>query len=299
MLVQGEYEKLDAIAAKLLKEETGTEEGVWQLTWFHRYLTSFWSGRTEEHRKTLISAAEKWIQQSPKSQTPAAVLAAIYINIGWDIRGSGFADKVTEEGWKGFRENLNKALEILKPAENRESKDPEFYRTLLIVGRGLDKPTDWIQNAFDRGIAAKSNYQDLYKEIAEYLLPRWHGSSREVRGFAEAAIQPALEGQSHIMYAYIATWAYIREYARTLCYTSWIIPASSSGVNNYWPWYPNSDNNANRLCIFACLYQDKETARKMFGKIENRIVADIWKNDGEFFGKCKTWAFLEDKTTQP
>jgi hypothetical protein len=206
---------------------------------------------------------------------------------------------VTKEGWKVFRENLNKALAILNQAENRPVKNPEFYLTLLTVGRGLDKSADWIQNAFDQGLAVKSDYQDLYKEIAEYLLPRWHGSPQEVVAFANAAIQPAREGASHIQYAYIAAWVYARETREDFMKYKLDYHNIKRGCEQLLALYPDSANNANRLCMFACMYKDKDTARKLFPKVEEAFIPEMWKNDRDYCLECKTWAFSEDKPTEP
>ncbi len=293
MLVQGEYDKLDRIAADLIDTNKRNEEGGWQLTWFYRYLAGFGVSRSSENHQAAISAAEKWIQQSPKSQTPPAVLATMYCSIAWNARGNEMAREVTEEGWKVFRENLGKGLAVLDAAEKREIRDPEFYTVKLIIGRGLNKPDTWMQEAFQQGLSVKKDYQSLYQQMAEHLLPKWGGSSQKLRTFASSTIGPESDNRSHVLYAYIAAGVYAGESADGFLNHQLDYPGIKLGCEQLLALYPESDNNANRLCIFACLYRDKSTARRMFEKIENRIVSDIWKNDGDFYDSCRTWAFSE------
>jgi hypothetical protein len=299
MLVQGEFDKLDRIAADLIDTNKRNEEGTWQLTWFYRYLAGYGATRSAESRQTVISAAEKWMAQSPKSQTPAAVLANIYCTIGWNARGSGYADKVTEEGWKIFNENLGKGLAVLDAAEKREIRDPEFYAVKLIIGRGLNKPDKWMQEAFQQGISVKKDYQSLYQQMAENLLPKWGGSSQALRAFADSAIRPDQKDRSHVLYAYIAAWVYATESAEGFMNHQLDYQNIKRGCEQLLALYPNSANNANRLCMFACMYEDKETARKLFAKVEENFIPEMWKNDRDYCLECKAWAFSEDKPTKP
>lgn len=294
MLLDCEFDKLDSIIAAAIKEETRNDEGAWHLTLFYHCLGCRFAHRSAENRQRFISAAEKWMTHSPRSQTPAAVLANVYVDIGWTARGGGLAHTVTEEGWKVFRENLGKGLVLLEKEEAREVKDPEFYRTMLTIARGLSRDNDWTKNVFEKGLSLKKNYHRLHRAMAEYLLPKWHGSSLEVTQFASSTIQSEPEDQSHILYAYIVGGIWRGESAQGFMSHGFDYKSIKRGFEQLLTMYPESALNANRLCVFACMYKDKETAAKLFPQVEKKILWDIWKDDQAYYNGVKQWAFSED-----
>lgn len=297
MLFKGEFEKLDSIVAKLIQEESRNDEGTWQLGLFHSYLIDSWSGRSAENKQKLITAVEKWIAQNPKSQTPVAVLAGIYCMMGWDARGTGTANTVTAEGWKALNDYLNKGLALLDKADDRELKDPEFYIKKMVIGIGLGKDKIWMQDAMNKGLAIKNNYHELYKQMAEYLLPKWYGSSKEVRAFAESTIQPELKDRSHLLYIFIVKGIWGCESDTGFMELGFDYKNMKQGFEQLLSVYPDAIRNANRFCVVACINKDKETARKLFQKIGDDIMLEVWKNDKEYLNQCKAWALSEDKST--
>jgi len=298
MMLHGEYDKLDRIAAQMVNEETKNIEGTWQLALFHLHLTNHWRQRSTLNRQKGISAAEKWIEHSPDSQTPAAVLGAICTELGWAARGSGYASTVSPEQWQVFNDYLHKALPRLEESKSDSIKDPELYTRLLVVGRGLGKPKSWMQDVFNQGLSIKKDYYRLHQQMAEYLLPKWHGSSQEARTFADSTIDPENRDRSHIAYALITAGVWGCEPYDDFMRHGFDYNSMKKGFEQILTLYPNSEYHANRLCVFACLYDDKETARKLFPVVKKKTVWSIWKDDQNYLERCKTWAFSEDKPTE-
>ncbi len=58
------------------------------------------------------------------------------IEIAWDFRGSGYSSKVTEEGWKGFREHLKLAREELTKSWELAPDYPFAATSMITVCRG-------------------------------------------------------------------------------------------------------------------------------------------------------------------
>ena len=99
----------------------------------------------------------------------------------WEARSGATADKVTEEGWKGFRAHLTRAYAALTPAWKLQPQYPEAPALMITVamggakGMGEDERT-W----FDRAVAAQMDYGPPYDHLLWALRPRWGGSYKEM-----------------------------------------------------------------------------------------------------------------------
>lgn len=102
----------------------------------------------------------------------------------WEARGSGWAYEVTEEGWKGFTENLAKAREHFTKAWELHPEYPEAPSYMIIVAMGGGaEPGETERLWFDRAVAAQLDYHVAYAQFLNSLLPRWGGSYEEMYDF--------------------------------------------------------------------------------------------------------------------
>ena len=190
------------------------------------------------------------------------------------------------------------ALSVLDEAERLKDQDPELYHCYLTVGRGLSKPLEWMEEKFQKGISIQNNYHYLYNNMVEYLQPKWHGNKQEMLDFAERACDLTKEKEGNTIYARIVGSAYHCNGAEYFFKLGFPYDKIKSSFEELLEQYPKSYRNMNRLCVFACMYDDRETARELFKKIDNNAVAEIWKNDNEYFNQAKAWAFSDDKPTE-
>ncbi len=119
---------------------------------------------------------KEWATLKPDSPCPTIGLACLYSDRAWLYRGDGWADDVTEEGWKGFRENLDLAHETLNNAPAFVRKDPHYYRALIVVGLGKGLPIDTVNGFFRAGQDLDPLYFPLYNAMTSFLQPRWYGT---------------------------------------------------------------------------------------------------------------------------
>ena len=101
---------------------------------------------------------------------------------GLEKRGTGYADTVTEEGWKGFKENSTKAAEFFTKAWEIDPKLPYAAAAMIEVAMsGDDKLSsrDW----FDRAVAAQMDYKLAYNHYLWSIRPRWGGSHKKMYQF--------------------------------------------------------------------------------------------------------------------
>jgi hypothetical protein len=109
------------------------------------------------------------------------------IETAWKVRGSGHADTVSKEGWKGFEMNLAEAREHLVAAWKANPRVPfaaEKMITVTMAGSG-DEGTD-VREWFDRSIAACFDHIPAYHALIYAYQPRWGGSHSLMLAFGKA-----------------------------------------------------------------------------------------------------------------
>ncbi|MEY3894678.1 MAG: hypothetical protein RLZZ214_197 [Verrucomicrobiota bacterium] len=125
------------------------------------------------------SKAAAWLKDT--------LIGEFEVEAAWKKRGSGFADTVTEDGWKGFREHLTKAAEHLSTAWKANPDVPFAAEKMIEVtmgGAGLDSITE--RGWFDRATAACFDYLPAYDSLLWAYRPRWGGSHDLMLAFGKA-----------------------------------------------------------------------------------------------------------------
>ena len=102
------------------------------------------------------------------------IAGEIELNIAWAARGGGYANTVSENGWKKFDAHGRQAYKYLEEAWKMHPEWPESATHLVYVACGLngDEMVQW----FNRAMAAEIDYTQAYKYFLWGLRPRWHGS---------------------------------------------------------------------------------------------------------------------------
>ena len=124
------------------------------------------------------------------------------ISAAWRARGGGWADSVTDKGWKGFRDHLSTARKLLTKAWKFHPEYPEAAEQMIKVATGsssgrefqIDRILEAIKSNvlydsevrmwFDRSIAAQTDYKFAYRTFLWGTRPRWGGSHKEMHDFA-------------------------------------------------------------------------------------------------------------------
>jgi tetratricopeptide (TPR) repeat protein len=106
------------------------------------------------------------------------------IKRAWDARGTGFADSVTEEGWKTFAAQLAAAREHLTKAWRLHPEYPEAASRMITVVMGESESHGDTEGLwFDRAVAAQFDYLPAYTAFVNALLPQWGGSLEAMYAF--------------------------------------------------------------------------------------------------------------------
>ena len=111
------------------------------------------------------------------------------IDWGWKARGEGWANTVTPEGWKLFRERLGRARAELEQAVKRNSSGYRAHVGLVLLARGLELPREFMEEHFRQAVRIQPRALAAYSEKWEYLRPRWHGDAEQLLAFGKECLE--------------------------------------------------------------------------------------------------------------
>jgi hypothetical protein len=114
------------------------------------------------------------------------------ITAAWAARGGGWANTVTEEGWKGFRASLAEARRSLTAAWQAlpESTSAASLMISVTMGDGSNEERLW----FGRAMAADPACKDAWDRMSNALQPRWGGSTQQLLALAQQGVTDARPG---------------------------------------------------------------------------------------------------------
>ncbi|HEY4000987.1 MAG TPA: hypothetical protein VGO93_19115 [Candidatus Xenobia bacterium] len=161
-------------------------------------------GRDEASWAAVRQFNEDWIAAVPDSATARIAAANFYMNWAFHARGGGFANTVSDDGWRLYRERLAAGMKVLQDgARHGADHDPAYLASLIDYGNNLDDGIDVDKQHWLQCVAVDPEYWSAYQTLAFAMLPRWHGQAGDGAALADEAVRrtPAL-GQT--AYARIA-----------------------------------------------------------------------------------------------
>jgi hypothetical protein len=125
----------------------------------------------------------------PKFEWLARVFEGeFHIMEAWKARGGGYANTVTEDGWKTFASELAAARKSLTRAWNLQPGLPIAPTRMIYVAMG-DTGAEEMRLWFDRALAAQIDYQPAWDSMRWGMRPRWHGSHEAMLALGKTAIR--------------------------------------------------------------------------------------------------------------
>lgn len=107
----------------------------------------------------------------------------------WLARGTGWANTVSNEGWKGFGEHLAVAREHLTKTWEMDPTLPQAAKELIPVAMGDGEFRGETRMWFDRAVAAQMDYASAYSSYRWAIRPRWGGSRRQLMAFGTECLE--------------------------------------------------------------------------------------------------------------
>ena len=291
LLREKRFDELEELTGELRREKLEFYKGRSKLSRFYGFLEI--SREIDDHDwMKHIEMLEGWAKAEPGSATPLIVLGDAYISYGWKARGSGYADTVTEEGWRLFRERLATARTNLEAAERLPDKDPEVYRALMVVALGQGWSRSEMEYVFEQGVKLEPNYLQLYEAKAYHLLPRWFGQRGDWEKFAQEAAGARGGEEGEILYMVIARSQAWSEGEQFFSNTEIAYSRMKRGFEAAIKRNPESLYDINSYCYFACIAGDRETAVNLFQKINGRWESGVWRQESRF-QQWQNWALRQ------
>jgi hypothetical protein len=228
----------------------------------------------------LKDKIETWSTKMPDSQLAKIALANFWIEYAWKARGSGWANTVTEEGWRLMKERLATAHQIL----DETPRDlPGWYEAKLTVclGEGIE-----VKSFVNEGATKFPWFSPIFTQTVYYLLPRWHGQPGDWEKFSSAVGKQF--GSEHYVVCVLEGMHWEGTEVLTQGGIDWQI--FKDGLQRHITASPSDIGYLNMFARYAWLMGDKDTAKPLFAAIGNRVQSGVWNNKEADFRKAKSWA---------
>jgi len=230
---------------------------------------------------------QDWIAQFPTSITARIAYADFLREYAWHARGTDFADKVTEEGWRLFGERLESARKALAEARELTEKDSFWWEVALGVARGQQLPKNAYDQLLEEAKAIEPKFWGYDIARASSLLPRWYGEPGDWEAYADqAAARP--DGLGAEIYARIVM-ALSGYYDNVFRETNASWPQVREGLIAMRQKYPRSFELLNHTALLSTLGGDRELAKETFAKLGDSYLPSVWGKP-ERFVRSRKWA---------
>jgi hypothetical protein len=284
LLQQEKFTEIDRIAAEARTTKARFAGGYWKVHTIYLALeqpgtkTSADEAEWREH----LARLEKWKAQFPASITARIALAESYNSYGEKARGGGYADQVTDEGWKLLAERAHKGQAILEEAEALPEKCPEWYAAMIEIARSEEWEPDQLQALFQKAVAFEPEYYYYYRMLADSLLPKWGGEEGDAARFAAVVADGVGGKKGDLIYFEIATTLVCAcDNVHGLNSLSW--PRIKAAYTALQELYGTSVSHLNEIAMMAFRAADFDYATVSFNEIGDNWDKAVWPTRDSFY----------------
>jgi len=289
--VEKNFDELERSAHEARTEKSRFSGGVWKLYSFYTALSAPIIGEqaTDEDWKLHIAILKEWESAKPESVTARVALAETYINFADHARGQGYANTVSDTGWKLHSERNALAASTLVEAARLKEKCPFWYEVMqhVALGQGWDKSS--ARDLFEQAVAFEPGYYHFYREYAYYLLPKWYGRPGDAEAFAEEVSRRVSGPEGKFIYFEIASMITCQCDSNDSHMEKLSWPEIKEGYAALGQLYGLSTLKTNRLAHMAYEAGDQTAAREAFATIGDDWDHQVWRSSANF-ERAKVWA---------
>ncbi len=292
----GDFAELERLL-RLAEADTGIDDnGDTELMKFNRGM-GYLGSRAHEHPAYLnevLRLTQDWAASRPDSALAHRLVAEAHIDLAWYERGGGYANTVSEQGWKAFRSHVEAARAYLlhHPAALEHSSQP--YHPLLTIGMASSWSSKLMMTLVREGLKRNPRDYELFFKALPALTPRWGGDARSVDELVSLAVQHTEAEFGLEYYARLYSAAAQNHYKQTLFEASrakW--PRMKQGYQQMIARHVG-DRPLNRYAMYACLAKDRaafEEALALLAQRQQELRADIWEQLGgqRMIDGCQRW----------
>ncbi len=286
---QNDFQKLDAIIDAAIKGRIQLKSGEWLLWEIYRSIDAMYNDLSPQEMRGFLLKIDMWRDQVPNSMNHITARANFYVTLAWAYRGSGYSKDIKEENQTGFRDNLEKAIQLFNSTEVLNTKNPEHYTQWIFAANANGGDVDAV---FKKAVSVDPFYLPIYLKRAVTLLPRWGGYPGEVEKFASFVADQTKSLNGDEFYWEIANS--VLEYVGMADFSKFQFDYThiKSGLEQMIKRYPTDLKYQHYLGLYACLYKNREDAKKYFTQIKfdwGKSAWRVWKSDS-LWSNLKIWA---------
>lgn len=283
ILKQEKFRKLDCLAQHARSGKERFPGGAWKLHALYDGLdkpVQYPLHATEKDWNTLLPRLQRWVTARPRSVTARVALATAYINYGWEARGNGYSNTVSDNGWKFFEHRTATAKRILQEASALPTKCPEWYVAMLMVAEGQGRDVARVRALFDEASKFEPGYYYYARIFANYLLPKWSGEAGATEKFTQEAADRFGGDQGDILYFQVAT--------QVICGCDGDPQLSMARIEKGFEaaekQYGASTLNLNKIAFLTTRYRQADLilADKAMTRIGEQWDEETWKQKEDF-----------------
>lgn len=266
LLRQKKFVELDQAIGSLQKDKTVFAEGNPVRGLFYAALESLNKEDFDSVWMERIGLAREWVKANPKSAPAKIVLARLLSSYAWKARGGGWANNVSENGWKVFGERLAECKAVLDQVKDRPA---EWYTAMqrCALGQGWDKKD--YDAMVNEGLKRYPDYDSIVFLKCYWLQPRWNGQEGEFEKYLATVADKRGGGAGDALYARACWYLDASTIHNVLGQTSASWPRVKSGLEYIIKTNPQSFLAKGMLSILAVEVNDLKTAAGAFNTPQN------------------------------
>lgn len=291
ILKEEKFAQLDCLADHARSSKERLPGGLWKVQLLYqglRYPVSYSLHATQEDWIELLRRLQRWVKTRPESITARVALALAYLDYAQDARGNGYANSVSESGWKLFEERTAEAERILKETSTLASKCPEWYVAMQLVSQNQGWSVAEARALFEEANKFEPEYYIYARDLAYYLLPKWSGEAGDTEKFVREIADRVGGDKGDILYFQVASASYVICGCDDNPHLSW--DRIKRGFEASEKRYGVSMLNLNRIAYLASYFGERDPiyADKIFTRIGEQWDQETWGRK-EDFEESKNW----------
>jgi hypothetical protein len=291
MLKAERIDELDCLADRARASKTRFPGGLWKIKQIYGGLSEPVERpvhAAQEDWDLLLQRLEHWVTERPNSITARVALASANLGYADYARGTGYADTVSESGWKLFGKRTAEARRILDEA-SALPKCPEWYLLMMRVSENQDWGADEKRALFEEAFKFEPGYFYYARVRASRLLPKWSGETGDTERFTQEVADRIGGDQGDLLYFEVASADYVISCLPDDPHLSW--ERIERGFEASEKLYGVSMLNLNRMAFLATHFgkRDSIVADKIMTRIGEQWDDETWHTRADF-DMAKKWA---------
>ena len=173
------FKALEEKAAVLRASQETLLEGYPKILDFYLCLANLKGYLPKTGSESFEQIMGEWVKEYPRSFTSRLVVVKYYLKWAYKFRGTNYWPETPQEKRDKFESYIAKAMGYLSDAKQLNAKtDPAFF-VYLLQARANSNGERHL--SFLEGVQRFPNFLYLYSEMATDRMPRWSGSSAELK----------------------------------------------------------------------------------------------------------------------